>query len=416
MVHSLGILQKLLVYRNILQDDLLQKLNCLTTSDDILRYELAYDFLQRAEHLGLEGNILHNYIVYLIAHDENIFSVTAEKNAGIIGSSLSEAVIEDIKTIKHFMSRDYHSLFGLDSLFSYSPTTCHMSNDLQTLITLFLDKENCYPPEKIVSQLKMYYLQHGYGSIAGHAFFRWDAQKGLIGIPHHDTVTFNDIVGYERQKQILTTNIQSFLSNQPYQHVLLVGARGTGKSSSVKALVNEYYGSGLRLVEVPKHLLKNIPAILDKLRHFGKKFILFLDDLSFEETEIEYKYLKSVFEGGVELTPENVLICATSNRRHLIRETWQDRSGNTDDVHRFDSVHEKLSLADRFGLTLTYLTPNQEEYLHIVEEIAKKKNLHLSPASLESEAIQWEMLHSGRSGRSAQQLITHLLTSRKENI
>lgn len=411
MTHFSDTLKKLIVYRNILQDDLIQMLMETRSSDDVLRYELVCELIKRAESLGLAGNILHKYIIYLIARDENMFSITAEKTGGIIGSGLSKAVIGDIEIIKEFIALDLCSLLGINILSSYSPTTIHTSDDLDKLTNVFLDEGSHYKPDHILSQLNSHYIRCGYGNIAGYTFFRWDEHRGLVGIKHFDPVTFADIVGYERQKQILITNMQAFLSDKPYHNVLLAGARGTGKSSSVKALVNEYYRNGLRLVEVPKQSLKDIPKIMEILQKYGKKFILFLDDLSFEENEVEYKYLKSVLEGGVERKPENVLICATSNRRHLIRESWHDRSDNTDDVHRFDSVHEKLSLSDRFGITLTYLTPSQEEFIHIVEETAKKKNLPLSSSRLKAEAIQWEMLHSGRSGRTAQQLITHLLGS-----
>lgn len=404
-------LQKLLVYRNIIKDDLVQKLICFCVADKVLPYEIAHDLIKQAENLGLEGNVLHNYLVYLIAHDENIFSVAAEKTGGIIGSSLTAAVIEDIKIIKNFIAGDFCSQLGIDILKSYSPAVRQMSGDFQELCNIFLDETSQYTPEQVELRLEAYYLRHGYGDIAEYAFFRWDGHGKLAGIKHFDPVTFDDIVGYEQQKHTLLTNTESFLANSPYHHVLLVGARGTGKSSSVKALVNKYFHAGLRLVEVPKEALKDIPTIMNVLHKYGKKFILFLDDLSFEESEIEYKHLKSVLEGGVELTPENVLICATSNHRHLIHESWQDRYGSTNDVHRLDSVHEKLSLSDRFGIILTYLTPTQEEYMHMIEEIAKKENLPLSPAQLKSEALHWEMLHSGRSGRIARQFITHLLAS-----
>ena len=206
-------------------------------------------------------------------------------------------------------------------------------------------------------------------------------------------------------------NTQAFVEGRPCNNALLVGARGTGKSSSVKALVNQFYKQGLRLVEVSKHDQKDLYNVLKSLRTSGKRFIVFLDDLSFEENESEYKYLKSILEGGVETKPDNVLIYATSNRQHLIRETWNDRSGNSDDLHKFDTVNEKLSLADRFGLTVTFLAPNQEEYMTIIEELAKRHDVDLSSTELRAMALKWEMTRSGRSGRAARQFISHILGS-----
>lgn len=404
MTHCSAALQNLLVYRHILNDELLQKITRLNSSDDVFSCEAASGLIEKMESLGLEGNALHNYLVYLICHDSNTFSTSCEKNCGRIGPSLSDAVLTDIATIKTFLYHDFPSLPAADLLTNYTPTDIRPNHDFTNIVKAFLDDT----PEEVLECIKKYYIQHGYGDIAGYRFFRWSEHHKLTGITHYDAVTLADLIGYEHQKQVLTTNIVAFLSNKPCHDVLLVGARGTGKSSSVKALVNEYHAEGLRLVEVPKHALKDIPIIMDTLRKYGKRFIVFLDDLSFEETELEYKYLKSVLEGGVELKPENVMICATSNRRHIIRETWQDRAGDSEDIHRFDSVHEKLSLSDRFGITLSFLTPSQEEYVHIIEELAKKNHLPLSSAQLRLEAIQWEMSHSGRSGRTAHQLITHL--------
>lgn len=400
-------LQQLLVYRNILHDDLIHSLLTPKTVSD--NYKLAYEYLNRAELLGLEGDVLSSYFIYLISRDDNIFSRTAENMSTAIGSSLLQAVTHDITIIKNFLNDNLNSLLPIDLLTNFTPTSRVYEPDLQDLHTCFLTPAADWEPQQTVNKLAQYYARHGYGKMSNYSFFRWDALEGLVGIKHHDPITLEDIVGYERQKQSLIKNTEAFLAGKPCHNVLLVGARGTGKSSSAKAIANKYYASGLRLVEVPKHCLTEIPRLLQSLRKIGKKFILFLDDLSFEETELEYKYLKSTLEGGVELKPDNVLIYATSNRRHLVRETWSDRTDNSDDIHRFDTVHEKLSLADRFGMTLTFLTPSQEEYFTIVEEVAKKKKLPFDHAKLRVEALQWEMLHSGRSGRTAQQFIAHLL-------
>ena len=221
-------------------------------------------------------------------------------------------------------------------------------------------------------------------------------------------------MGYDHQKTQLTGNTEAFVDGKPANNVLLVGARGTGKSSSVKALANEYFSKGLRLLQITKPQLKNLPEIMETLRSYAsKRFIIFLDDLSFEETDPEYKYLKSAIEGGVEARPDNVLIYATSNRRHLIRETWRDRVDGQDELYRDDSVNETISLSDRFGLIIYYYAPNQAEYLEIIRHMLKKQNIELEDDQLRVEGLRWEMTHSGRSGRTAQQFVINYLGQRK---
>ena len=218
------------------------------------------------------------------------------------------------------------------------------------------------------------------------------------------TIRLEDLIGYAHQKELLTKNTQAFLAKKPANNVLLVGARGTGKSSGVKALVNEYYTEGLRLVQLTKLQLKELSKVMETLKKFSaRRFIIFLDDLSFDESETEYKYLKSAIEGGVEPRPENVLIYATSNRRHLIRE--QD----FDDRYNEDSANETISLSDRFGLIIHYYAPTQTEYLEIIRRMLKKNGVDLEGEDLRIEGLRWEMSHSGRNGRTAQQFVNYYL-------
>ncbi|MEG6586732.1 ATP-binding protein [Dendrosporobacter sp. 1207_IL3150] len=404
---------ELIIFRNILDDNIIRKLLTLleNRSDTSLIYEYTAEIVNKAEQLGLSGNILNSYINYLITQDENIFSIMTEKTGGKLGNSLIEAVNYDMAILKKLLQIDLSDLIPLELLSKYQPT---FATDISGLILLqkqITDAINrdCSPSELSEILLK-YYSTYGYGDMANFKAFRWKNDSGLEGIKHFDTITLTDIVGYERQKETLIKNTEAFLNNKPANNVLLIGARGTGKSSSVKALANNYFKQGLRLVEISKQQMCFLPKIMEVLRkRAGKKFILFLDDLSFEEFEVEYKYLKSVIEGGVEAKPDNVLIYATSNRRHLIKETWSDRSGDNDEIHRFDTVHEKISLSDRFGITITYLAPNQDEYLQIVEELARKNNIDIPFSELKQEAIRWELSHSGRSGRTAQQFINYIM-------
>ena len=221
---------------------------------------------------------------------------------------------------------------------------------------------------------------------------------------------FEDIIAYKRQKEQLIGNTLAFIRRRPANNVLLVGSRGTGKSSGVKALAKAYYTDGLRLIQMQKSQLSDLPKIMASLRQYAsKRFIIFFDDLSFEESDSDYKYLKSAIEGGVESRPENVLIYATSNRRHLIRETWRDRNDQQDEMFRNDSINETISLSDRFGLIITYLEPTQDEYLDIIDHYLEQEGSSLDREELRILGHRWNLEHSGRSGRSARQFVTHYL-------
>ena len=257
--------------------------------------------------------------------------------------------------------------------------------------------------------LLTFYARYGYGDLASYVVFHWDDTAGRIrGVEHFERTQMKNLIGYQRQKEQLIQNTRAFVQGKPANHVLLVGARGTGKSSAVKALVTEYEDNGLRLVQVMKEQLRKLPEIMDTLRNYaGRKFILFLDDISFEDSDAEFKAVKSAIEGGVSSCPPNVRLYATSNRRHLVRETWRDRE--QDELYRDDSINETVSLSDRFGLVVHYHTPDQDEYLAIIDHMLAQKGVHLSPEELRIAGLRWEMTHSGRSGRTAQQFVAHYL-------
>lgn len=397
-------LDQLRIFRNMLADPLV-----LTLSGNASEAEKTAQLIRVAEEHSLEGDVVVEYLLHFIAEDENAFSMMAEKSGGHIGESLTQAVLHDVVLLKHFFKTGVgHDIAG--GLFkNYSPTRKRARSEMIPLRDVLCDVCTCFSPEDAAAFLTDHYVRHGYGDMARYSVFRWDGDAGLLPVKHPDRIRMDDLIGYERQKAIITQNTEAFLAGRPANNVLLVGSRGTGKSSAVKSLTNHYADKGLRLVEITKHDLRQLPDIMLALRERNKKFVLFMDDLSFEEFEIEYRHLKSMMEGGVETKPDNVLIYATSNRRHLVKETWSDRSGaNSEDIHSWDTVNEKISLSDRFGITLSFAPPNQDEYLRIVESMAKKRNLRLSASELRDEAIKWEMTHSGRSGRSAQQLVAHL--------
>ena len=195
--------------------------------------------------------------------------------------------------------------------------------------------------------------------------------------------------------------------------VMVYGESGTGKSSSVKALLNQYSYKGLRMVEIYKHQIEDLAKIVDMIKSRNYKFILFMDDLSFEQFEVEYKFLKAFIEGGLEKRPDNVLIYATSNRRHLMKESWSDRDDKQDDMHESETMQERMSLVDRFGLMVSYFSPAQAEYLDIVRTLAQEYGVNVTEEELEKGAINWELKHGGFSGRSARQFI-EFLAGKKE--
>ena len=221
----------------------------------------------------------------------------------------------------------------------------------------------------------------------------------------------DDLIGYELQKKKLAENTEAFVEGRKANNVLLFGDSGTGKSTSIKAIVNQYYDRGLRLIEIYKHQFKELSNVIAAIKNRNYKFIIYMDDLSFEEFEIEYKFLKAVIEGGVETKPDNILIYATSNRRHLIKETWNDRNDveMNNGIHKSDTMEEKLSLVNRFGVTISYEKPSQKEYFDIVTGLAKREGLKIDDDTLKAEANKWELSHGGISGRTAKQFINYLL-------
>lgn len=257
-----------------------------------------------------------------------------------------------------------------------------------------------------VEVLATYYQQFGTGLFAQYRALRWQSGQ-LLGIVHPDLIEINQLTGYESQKEALAKNTEFLLAGYSALHVLLYGSRGTGKSSLVKGLLNQYSQRGLRLIEVSKSELKDLAIIVERLRNVPQKFIIFVDDLSFEEDDDAFKALKVVLEGSVTARSQNVVVYATSNRRHLIREFFEDRPRprEGEEVHAWDTVQEKLSFSDRFGLTLTFEPANQDTYLKIVRHLALQAKITLTEEDLDYRALQWATRHNGRSGRTARQFI-----------
>jgi hypothetical protein len=236
-------------------------------------------------------------------------------------------------------------------------------------------------------------------------------QVTFFPINNMDTVMLDDLIGYELQKKQLVDNTLAFVEGRGANNVLLYGDSGTGKSTSIKAIVNEFYGQGLRMIEIYKHQFKDLSQVIAQIKNRNYKFIIYMDDLSFEDFEIEYKFLKAVIEGGVETKPDNILIYATSNRRHLIKETWNDRNDMeiNPEIHHSDTVEEKLSLSSRFGCSICYSKPNKKQFNEIVLGLAHKHQIPMTDEELLAESNKWEIRHGGISGRTAQQFINYCM-------
>ena len=249
------------------------------------------------------------------------------------------------------------------------------------------------------------------GKLVLHKAFRVEHKEDgakIIPITKIAHVHLDDLVGYEIAKTKLIENTEAFVEGRRANNCLLFGDAGTGKSSSIKAVLNQYYDRGLRMIEVYKHQFQDLNDIISQVKSRNYKFIIYMDDLSFEEFEIEYKYLKAVIEGGLERRPENVLIYATSNRRHLIRETFRDKADRDEELHTNDTVQEKLSLVARFGVTIYFGRPEKKEFQEIVRQLAQRSGIEMPEEELLLAANKWELSHGGLSGRTAQQFIDYL--------
>ena len=408
-------LHQLLVCRPVLEDPILRRLADFFDRPEA--EEAAYDFaaglIRAAERWGLAGNLVADYLICRLVLHENLVAEIMEQQKGHIGKSLRAAFVHDIALLEPLLREKPSAYLPFDLLDAYVPTGVRIADVQEGAAALFAVMCQPWTASSLADSLLDHYQRYGSGAIAVYRAFRWDREKKLVGIENFAPIRLSHLIGYMEQKQALLSNTLAFLSGRPANNVLLVGTRGTGKSSSVKALANEFFSQGLRLVQITKPQLSELPRILRTLGRFAtKRFIVYLDDLSFEDNEPEYKYLKSGIEGGVEACPDNVLLYATSNRRHLIKENWHDREG-ADDVHHRDTVNETISLLERFGLVIEYRLPNQKEYLAIIDHYLRAAGVILEPEELRLAGQRWEMEHSGRSGRTARQFVDYYVGQKK---
>lgn len=428
------IVSRLLIYGDMAKNSILMELADIVRKMDDgsqTREELVTRVFTQMKHLlqvatdyGFDKNLWHNYLTFLLITSENPFSITCEK-VGANEGSVNYFAKGDFKAFKALFDYDFGPLeeyLGVDCFSRISDYRAigkkelmYNKNVSEKVQALSAKLEQTADENEFFDCVTGFYKDFGVGMFGLNKAFRiTPAEQGrvnFIAINNMDTVMLDDLIGYEIQKKKLVDNTLAFVQGKKANNVLLFGDSGTGKSTSIKAIVNEFYPQGLRMIEIYKHQFQDLSAVIAQIKNRNYKFIIYMDDLSFEEFEIEYKFLKAVIEGGVETRPDNILIYATSNRRHLIKENWSDRDDvvNQNGMHRSDTMEEKLSLVNRFGVTINYSKPSQKEYFHIVTELAKKAGITMTEKELCAEANKWELSHGGISGRTAQQFINYLL-------
>lgn len=422
---------ELIVYKDFGDDGLLHDMAWLmenyrddyynTEDKKSLLYDCMHRLLEMAGNHGFYGNLWHCYLTNLLVNNENSYSRACEIRGEVEGT-INQAVLHDIVIFKEFYDFDFTEMmemlqageFALILSYDgceqdskvYNTRICKRICDLAVKFT-----EN-HSSEEMKATLTEFYKEYGVGKFGLHKAFRVRHDEDgvhivpILNIAH---VYMNDLVGYEIPKKKLIDNTEAFVEGRKANNCLLFGDAGTGKSSSIKAIANEYYDKGLRIIEVYKHQFQDLNDVIAQIKNRNYKFIIYMDDLSFEEFEIEYKYLKAVIEGGLEKKPNNVLIYATSNRRHLIKETFADKEGRRDQLHSSDTVQEKLSLVSRFGVTIFFCSPDKREFQQIVSTLAARHEIRMPEEELLLEANKWELAHGGLSGRTAQQFIDYLL-------
>ena len=406
----------LILYRELKFEDTIRMFCALDKNSTNISKTIS-KMLEVAGEYGLHGNLWANILALALAYNENVYSKATEI-VGETSGSINTFAIHDFKILRELIQfvpningdllrEIYHyEGNGRDSKLVNTRVRDRILRLSKQLIEADSDNEF----KDIITE---FYKEYGVGKFGLNKAFRIEEGTDLktaniIPITRVEHVYLNDIIGYDLQKKKLTDNTESFINGKPANNCLLYGDAGTGKSSSVKAIVNEYYDKGLRIIEIYKHQFRYLSDILEQLKDRNYKFIIYMDDLSFEESELEYKYLKAILEGGFGRRPENVLIYATSNRRHLIRESFRDKTETDEELHTRDTVEEKLSLSARFGEKIYYGSPDKREFNSIVLSLAKKNNIDMDEGEILSKANMWELSHGGMSGRSATQFITYL--------
>ena len=426
-------IRECILYRDFEQGELLEKMTMLM--EDISHPKVLYgkdgeyfacihQLVEMAGTYGFAGNLWHDYLTYLLVNHENAFS-TACEIVGPVEGTINAFAMHDFEIFKQLYDFDLKELEKI-----YPSVDSSLITDYQNInegskvfnkrirdriCTLAQKLAKAESTEEFMDDMVQFYKEFGVGKLGLHKAFRIDGTvtpARIVPITNIAHVHLDDLVGYEIAKKKLIDNTEAFVQGRPANNCLLFGDAGTGKSSSIKGILNQYYDQGLRIIEAYKHQFKDLNDIIAQVKNRNYKFIIYMDDLSFEEFEIEYKYLKAVIEGGLEKKPDNILIYATSNRRHLVREKFSDKEERRDDLHSSDTVQEKLSLVARFGVSIFFCAPDKKQFQEIVRQLASRTELEITEEELMLEANKWELSHGGMSGRAAQQFVDYLLGTR----
>ena len=422
-------IRECILYRDFEQGELLEKMTMLM--EDISHPKVLYgkggeyfacihQLVEMAGTYGFAGNLWHDYLTYLLVNHENAFS-TAWEIVGPVEGTINAFAMHDFEIFKQLYDFDLKELEKI-----YPSVDSSLITDYQNInegskvfnkrirdriCTLAQKLAKAESTEEFMDDMVQFYKEFGVGKLGLHKAFRVDGTvtpARIVPITNIAHVHLDDLVGYEIAKKKLIDNTEAFVQGRPANNCLLFGDAGTGKSSSIKGILNQYYDQGLRIIEAYKHQFKDLNDIIAQVKNRNYKFIIYMDDLSFEEFEIEYKYLKAVIEGGLEKKPDNILIYATSNRRHLVREKFSDKEERRDDLHSSDTVQEKLSLVARFGVSIFFCAPDKKQFQNIVKTLAERHQVEMPEEELLLEANKWELQHGGLSGRTAQQFIDYL--------
>jgi len=390
-------------------------------------YALVKRILDLSTDFGFDENLWQNYLTFEIVSNINSFSVTCEGIGATPGGSVNTFAKNDFRIFKALFDFDFRPIeqdLGIDCfdiLENYTAIEKQeklFDRSVSAIIrALSRSLAACSDENEFFDLISEHYRHYGVGMFGLNRAFRIKGSGDtleFIPISNADPIRLDDLVGYERQKKELCANTEAFCDGCRANNVLLYGDAGTGKSSSIKAVLNEYFDRGLRMIEIYKHQFPDLANVIARVKKRNYKFIIYIDDLSFEENEVEYKFLKAVIEGGVENRPDNILIYATSNRRHLVKETWKDRSDmeHDGDIHRSETMEEKLSLSSRFGVMINYPSPNKQAFNEIVLALAEAEGLDIDEDTLLAEANKWEVRHGGFSGRTARQYINYMAGKR----
>ena len=379
--------------------------------------------LEVSEKMGFNGNLWQDYLAYNLANDENSYSLSCERRGRMEGS-INKAALLDMSVYRELFNTDLSGTDAKYGTFLSMLTGFENNNEGERyynkrirnrIIKLAEELSGAADDNTFLNTVCDFYKDAGVGCIGLFKAFRVGHDDNdrpvitpVISVEHK---YLKDLIGYDIQKKKITDNTEAFLAGSKANNVLLFGDSGTGKSSCIKAILNEYYDNGLRMIEIYKHQFKDLSAIINQVKDRNYKFIIYMDDLSFEEFEIEYKFLKAVIEGGLEKRPDNVLIYATSNRRHLVREKYSDKEERDDDLHTRDTVAEKLSLSARFGVSVYFGSPDKKLFNEIVKGLAQKNNIKVDENTLLMEANKWELSHGGLSGSTAEQYISYMVSA-----